>query len=59
MKKQEITAAVLSLFQIDREDPVRQETWPLAPPPKRTSTSRKMDINTGSRGPFVPEIKPV
>jgi hypothetical protein len=24
-----------------------------------TSTSRKMDINTGSRGPFVPEIKPV
>jgi hypothetical protein len=22
-------------------------------------TSRKMDINTGSRGPFVPEIKPV
>jgi hypothetical protein len=37
MKKQEITAAVLSLFQIDREDPVRQETSPLAPPPKRTS----------------------
>jgi hypothetical protein len=25
----------------------------------KTSTSRKMDINTGSRGPFVPEIKPV
>jgi hypothetical protein len=24
-----------------------------------TYTSRKMDINTGSRGPFVPEIKPV
>jgi hypothetical protein len=22
-------------------------------------TSRKMDINTGSRGPFVPKIKPV
>jgi hypothetical protein len=26
---------------------------------RATRTSQKMDINTGSRGPFVPEIIPV